>query len=137
MNVIIIIVLMVVVAGINMMSALLILILERTTMIGLLKAMGSRDSSIRRIFLYNSAYIIGKGLFWGNLFGIGIALFQYYTGVFTLDVKNYYISKIPIHLDLMYILFLNIGTLTCCLVMLLLPSFIVSKITPVKAIRFS
>lgn len=133
----IILVLMVIVAGINMVSALLILILERTNMIGILKAMGAGNGAIQKIFLYNAAYLIGKGLLWGNLLGIGISLFQYYTGVFTLDAKTYYISQIPINLDILSILLLNIGTLLCCIFMLIVPSFIVSKITPVKAIRYS
>ncbi len=133
----IILVLMVIVAGINMISALLILILERTNMIGMLKAMGAGNGAIQKIFLYNAAYLIGKGLLWGNLLGIGIALLQYYTGVFTLDAKTYYISQIPVNLEIIPILLLNIGTLLCCLFMLIIPSFIVSKITPVKAIRYS
>ncbi len=136
-NVLIILVLMIVVAAINMMSALLILILERTTMIGLLKAMGSRDSSIQKIFLYNSAYIIGKGLLWGNLIGIGIALVQQHFGVFKLDAKIYYISQIPININVLTIVLLNVGTLVCCLIMMVIPSFVVSRITPVKAISFS
>ena len=136
-NVMIILILMIVVAAINMMSALLILILERTTMIGLLKALGARDSSIQKIFLYNSAYIIGKGLFWGNLIGLGIALLQQHFGIFKLDPKIYYISQIPININLLDVLLLNIGTLVCCLIMLIIPSYIVSRITPVKAIRFS
>ena len=136
-NVQIILILMVIVAGINMMSALLILILERTTMIGLLKALGARNGSIQKIFLYNSAFIIGKGLMWGNLIGLSLAFFQKYFGVFKLDAKIYFLSQIPIEINLFHILLLNVGTLFCCLIMLILPSFIVSKITPVKAIRFS
>ena len=136
-NVQIILILMVIVAGINMMSALLILILERTTMIGLLKALGARNTSIQKVFLYNSAFIIGKGLLWGNIIGIGLALLQQHFGLFKLDAKIYYLTQIPININLLYILLLNIGTLLCCLIMLIIPSFIVSKITPVKAIRFS
>ena len=136
-NVIVVLVLMVIVAGINMISALLILILERTNMIGILKAMGASNGSVQKIFLYNSVYLIGKGLLWGNIFGIAIALLQQHFGIFKLDEKIYYISQIPIHLNLMDVLLLNAGTLICCLLMLIIPSFIVSKITPVKAIRFS
>lgn len=136
-NVQIILVLMIIVAGINMMSALLILILERTTMIGLLKALGAKNGSIQKIFFYNSTFIIGKGLMWGNLIGLTIALFQKYFGVFKLDAKIYFLSQIPIEINLFHIFLLNVGTLFCCLIMLILPSFIVSKITPVKAIRFS
>ncbi len=129
--------LMLLVAGINMVSALLILILERTNMIGILKALGSRNGSIQKIFLYNAAYLIGKGLLWGNILGIGIALVQQHFGIFPLDAKTYYLSVVPIHLSIVHILLLNAGTLVCCLLMLIIPSFIVSKITPVKAIRFS
>jgi len=136
-NAVIVITLMLLVAGINMISVLLILILERTNMIGILKALGAKNKSIRGIFLYNAAYLIGKGLFWGNLLGIGIALMQQRFGLFTLDPKTYYISVVPVHLDVMTILLLNAGTLACCLLMLLVPSFIVAKITPVKSIRFS
>ena len=137
MHEIIIIVLMVIVAGINMMSALLILILERTNMIGILKAMGATNGSIQKIFLYNAVYLIGKGMLWGNIVGIAIALVQQYFGVFKLDPSTYYISQIPINLTLMHILLLNAGTLLCCVLMLIIPSFIISKITPVKAIRYS
>jgi lipoprotein-releasing system permease protein len=137
MNAMIVIILMILVAGINMISALLILILERTGMIGILKALGANNKSIQQIFLYNGIYLIGKGLLWGNILGIGIALAQQQFGLFTLDPKTYYISVVPVHLDFMNILLLNLGTLLCCFLMLILPSFIVSKITPVKAIRFS
>lgn len=136
-NAVIVIALMVLVAGINMISALLILILERTNMIGILKALGATNKSIQKVFLYNAGYLIGKGLIWGNIIGISIALIQKYYGLFKLDEATYYVSTIPIQFNLVYILLLNVGTLLCCLLMLILPSFIVSKITPVKAIRFS
>ncbi len=137
LNAIIVITLMILVAGINMISALLILILERTNMIGILKALGAKNKSIQKIFLYNASYLIAKGLLWGNVLGIGIALFQKHFGVFKLDQATYYVSVIPIDINWVTILLLNIGTLLCCLLMLVIPSFIVSKITPVKAIRFS
>lgn len=136
-NGVVVISLMLLVAGINMISALLILILERTNMIGILKALGAKNKSIQQIFLYNAAYLIGKGLFWGNILGIGIAVIQKQFGIIKLDPKTYYISMVPIHLDLAFILLLNFGTIVCCLLMLIIPSFVVSKITPVKAIRFS
>jgi len=136
-NAIIVIALMILVAGINMISALLILILERTNMIGILKALGSTNTSIQKIFLYNAAYLIGKGLLWGNFIGLGLAFIQKQYGIFKLDEATYYVAVIPIDLNWMHILLLNIGTLLCCLLMLIVPSFIVSKITPVKAIRFS
>lgn len=136
-NVILILVMMIIVAGINMISALLILILERTNMIGILKAMGAKNSSVQKIFLYNAVYLIGKGLLWGNIVGISIALVQEHFGIFTLDAKIYYISQIPIDLSIFNIVLLNLGTMLCCLIMLIVPSFIISKITPIKAIRYS
>jgi lipoprotein-releasing system permease protein len=106
-------------------------------MIGILKAMGAGNGSIQKIFLYNAVYLIGKGMLWGNLLGILIALIQKYFGIFKLDPTAYYISQIPINFSLLHILLLNAGTLVCCILMLIIPSFIISKITPVKAIRFS
>ena len=135
-NVIIIIFLMLVVAGFNMISGLLILILEKTNMIGILKALGSEDSTIRRVFLYQAAYLIGKGLLWGNLIGIGLAFIQLKTGVITLDPSSYYIKTVPVNLELAHILLLNAGTMAAIIIMLLVPSQLISKITPVKAIRY-
>lgn len=131
-----IIAIMIVVAGINMITALLVLILERTSMIGILKALGSSDWVIRRIFLLNASYLIGLGLFWGNLIGLGILLVQKYFKLFPLNPETYYVTEAPVYLSLDYILLLNIGTFLCCLVMLVIPSVIISKISPVKAIRF-
>lgn len=135
-NILAIIGIMILVAGINMITALLVLILERTQMIGILKAMGSNDGSVRKIFLYNAMYLIGVGLFWGNLIGIGLLLLQKYGKVFPLDPNTYYVSEAPVYLSLDYVLILNAGTFLLCLLMLLIPSFIISKISPVKAIRF-
>ena len=135
-NIIMIIGIMILVAGINMITALLVLILERTQMIGILKALGSSDWSVRKIFLYNAMYLIGVGLFWGNLIGIGLMLIQKYGKVFKLNPDTYYVSEAPIYLSWDYILILNAGTFLLCLLMLLIPSFIISKISPVKAIRF-
>jgi lipoprotein-releasing system permease protein len=136
MNVIIILILMVLVSGMAMISTLLILILERTNMIGVLKALGARNVSIRRIFLYNAAYIIGKGLLYGNIVGISICLLQSYFGIIRLPQESYFMSVVPINLDFIHIIVLNVSTLFVCTLMLLLPSFVVSRITPVKAIRF-
>ncbi len=135
-NVIIIIFLMLIVAGFNMISGLLILILEKTNMIGVLKALGSEDSIIRRIFLYQAAYLIGKGLLWGNLIGIGLAYIQLKTGVLTLDASSYYIKTVPVNLQLSHILLLNAGTMAAIIIMLLVPSNLISRITPVKAIKY-
>ena len=136
MNVIIILILMVLVSGMAMISSLLILILERTNMIGILKSLGARNLSIRRIFLYNAAYIIGKGLFYGNIIGIGICLIQQQFSLITLPQESYFMSVVPINLDVIHLLILNAGTLATCTLMLLLPSLVVTRISPVKAIRF-
>lgn len=135
-NVIIIIVLMIVVGVINMASALLILIIERTNMIGVLKALGSTSTRIRKVFLYNAGYLILVGLFWGNLVGIGFAVLQSEFGFLTLPQESYYLSVVPINLNIPYVILLNVGTLAVCLVSLILPSLLVSRISPVKAIRF-
>ncbi len=135
-NIILIIGIMILVAGINMITALLVLILERTQMIGILKALGSSDWMVRKIFLYNAMYLIGVGLFWGNLIGVGLLLIQKYFKLFPLNPNTYYVSEAPIYLDISYILLLNAGTFLLCFIMLLIPSFIISKISPVRAIRF-
>jgi len=137
MNVIIILALMVLVAGITMVSTLLILILERTNMIGVLKALGTKNMSIRKIFIYNAVYIIGKGLLWGNIIGVGLCIAQAQFGIFKLNQESYYVSQIPINLNLMPLLYINGGTLLLCTLMLLIPTYIITKISPVKAIRFS
>lgn len=136
MNVIVIIVLMVVVAGFSMISALLILILEKTNMIGILKALGTRDISIRKIFIYNAIYIIGIGLIWGNIIGIGLAFLQQQFSIVPLQVESYYVSTVPIQLSAAYLFMLNAGTLVFCTLMLIIPSYVITRITPVKAIRF-
>jgi lipoprotein-releasing system permease protein len=135
-NVVIIIILMLIVAGFNMVSGLLILILEKTNMIGILKALGSEDHTIRRVFIYQAAYLIAKGLFWGNIAGIGLSLLQLKTGLLTLDPSSYYIKTVPVNLVLSHILLLNAGTMAAIIVMLLVPSQLISRITPVKAIRY-
>ncbi len=136
-NIIVIIGIMIIVAGINMITALLVLILERTQMIGILKALGNTNWSIRKIFLYNAAYLIGIGLFWGNLIGISLLLIQKHFGIIKLNPETYYVDKAPVYLNPEYIILLNLGTLILCLIMLLIPSYIVSKISPVKAIKFN
>jgi len=135
-NVIIIILLMLIVAGFNMISGLLILILEKTNMIGVLKSLGAEDITIRRVFLYQAAYLIGKGLFWGNLIGLGLAFIQLKTGVISLDPSSYYIKTVPVNLELIHILLLNAGTMAAIILMLLVPTKLISRITPVKAIRY-
>ena len=135
-NIILIIGIMILVAGINMITALLVLILERTQMIGVLKALGATDWSVRKIFLYNAGFLIFKGLFWGNLIGISLLLIQKYLKVIPLNPETYYVSEAPIYLSLDYILIINIGTLLLCVLMLLVPSVIITKISPVKAMKF-
>lgn len=135
-NILAIIGIMILVAGINMITALLVLIMERTQMIGLLKALGSSDAMVRKIFLYNAMYLIAVGLFWGNLIGIGLLVLQKYGKVFPLDPNTYYVSEAPVHLSWDYILILNAGTFMLCLLMLLIAAILITKISPVKAIRF-
>ena len=136
MNVIVIISLMVLVAGITMISTLLILILEKTSMIGTLKAFGTTNRSIRKIFLYNAIYIIGKGLIWGNAIALGLSLLQLKTGLFKLNQESYYVSEIPVNLQLSHFIIINVGTMIVCTLMLIIPTYIITKISPVKAIRF-
>lgn len=132
----IIIALMIVVAVINMSSALLILILERVNMIGILKALGANNWSIRQIFLRTAAHLIGRGLLIGNALGIGLSLAQHYFKVVKLDPVNYYVSEVPVLIKWEHIVLLNAGTLIICLLVLIIPSMFVSRISPVKAIRF-
>lgn len=136
LNIIIIIIIMIAVATINMSIALLILILERTQMVGILKALGSANGSIRQIFLINATYLILRGLFWGNLIGIGLCLLQQHFGFVKLDPTTYYVSEVSIDLNLPFLLTLNGITVLICLICLILPSYVITRISPVKAIRF-
>lgn len=128
--------LMIIVAMINMITALLILILERSNMVGILKAIGGSNWLIRRIFLHQAAYIITAGILLGNLFGLGMVIIQQQFGIITLPEKTYYVSVAPVQIDIWLILILNIATLVICLAALILPSLLVSRIKPVKVIRF-
>jgi len=136
MNVWIILVLMVLVAGFNMVSSLLVIILERTQMIGILKAMGARNWSIRKVFLYFSVLLILKALVLGNLLGVGICLIQKYTHVLRLDPASYYLEYVPINLNIWHLVLLNVGTISVTMLMLLLPSYFITKVSPEKTIRF-
>ncbi len=136
MNVWIILTLIILVAGFNMVSGLLILILERTTMIGTLKAVGCSNKSIRKVFLYLAFFLIGRGMLWGNIAGIGICILQSYFGIFKLDPASYYLEYVPINLKITHLLFLNAGTLLITLAMLIIPSWYVSRISPGRALRF-
>ena len=135
-NIIVIMVIMIIVATINMVVALLVLILERTQMVGMLKALGANNWRVRKIFLYNAAYLIVKGLFWGNLISISLLLIQKYFGIITLRPENYYVSVAPVSIDIPSILLINFGTVVICLALLLIPSYIITKISPVKALRY-
>lgn len=136
MNIVVIIVLIVLVAGFNMITGLLILILERTNMIGVLKAMGIADWPLRKIFLTLAAHITIKGLFWGNLLGLGFCWAQARFGFVALDPANYFLDTVPIHLSGLHILLLNVGAILTIFLMMIGPSFLVARISPVKAIRF-
>ncbi len=135
-NVVVILVLMLLICSVSMISTLLVLILERTTTIGILKALGTQNVSIRIIFLYQAAYIIVRGLFWGNLVGIGLAVLQKYFGFLKLDQANYYMAEVPINLSPLPLIAVNVLSLIIILLFLLIPSFVVSKINPVTAIRY-
>lgn len=135
-NILVILIVMIVVSTINMVVALLVLILERTQMIGILKAMGANNWNIRKIFLYNAFYLIARGLFWGNLIAISLLLIQKTFGVVQLNPENYYVSQAPVSINLFHILLLNAGTVLVCLLVLMIPSYIITKISPAKAIRF-
>lgn len=132
----VVLILMLIVAIINMISALLIMILERTSMIGLLKALGESNWGIRKIFLYNAFYLIVIGLFLGNLLGLGLGYIQERTHFLKLDEASYYMSFIPIHFEWVDVLAINLGTVFVCLLVLLIPSMLVSKISPIRALVF-
>jgi lipoprotein-releasing system permease protein len=137
LNVVIILLLMVAVAAINMITALLILILERTQMIGLLKAMGAEDRQINRVFLWMASSIILRGLILGNTLGIGLALLQDKFGIIKLDQKAYYLNQVPVEINLMDLLNINFFAFVICLVILVIPVRLVSKVNPVKSIQFT
>ena len=135
MNVWVILILMTLVAGINMISGLMVLILERSTMIGILKSLGSPDHSIRKIFLYLSGFLISRGLLWGNMIGMLIILIQKYFKLMPLDPTSYYVSHVPVNFSIIHLLVLNSATMIAVILMLLVPSSFISKISPEKTIR--
>jgi len=134
-NVAIIIIMMVFVAIINMISTLLIIIIEKTSMIGILKSLGTTNWSVRKIFLYNAAYLVGNGLLWGNLVALILCIIQMKFGLMKLDPSSYYVNTVPINLSGLNFLWINGGTLVICLVVLVIPTYIITRISPVKAIR--
>ena len=136
MNVWVILILMALVAGFNMISGLLVLILERSKMIGTLKALGSANWNIRKVFLYLSVFLTSRGMLWGNVIGIGIVTVQHYFEIIKLNPTLYYVDVVPVNFSLVHILLLNIGTVAVTTLMLIVPSYLVSKISPEKTIRF-
>lgn len=136
-NIIVILGIMTAVATINMVVALLVLILEKTQMIGILKALGYSNLGIRKIFLYQAVYLIGKGLFWGNLLGLLLLFVQGYFGIIQLDPASYYVNTAPVYITWWHIAILNLGTTLICLLVLLVPSYMISRILPASAIRYS
>lgn len=136
MNVWVILILMILVSGFTMISGLLIIILERTNMIGMLKSMGARDYSVRKIFLYLSAFLIGQGMIWGNIIGLTFCFLQLKFQIFKLDPATYYLSSVPVELNPLYIVLINAGALVVSLLMMIGPSYLVAKITPAKSIKF-
>jgi lipoprotein-releasing system permease protein len=136
MNVWVILALMTMVAGMNMISGLLVIILEKTNMIGLLKALGAKNASVRKIFLYHGAMLISKGMLYGNLLGISLCLAQYYGEFFPLDATMYFVHTVPINLNIAHLLAINTGSMAATFAMLVLPSYAITSISPVEAIRF-
>ena len=136
LNALVLLIIMVVIASMNMITALLILILERTRLIGILKAVGALNVSIRKIFIYNGLNILLKGLVWGNLIGVGIAFLQYYTHLLPLNPEIYYVNYVPLEISFLKIIIVNLGLIFLTFFVLIIPSFLITKIDPVKAIRF-
>jgi len=135
-NGIIVVVLMILVATINMITALLILILERATMVGLVKALGMSNAGVREIFLWISLRLTLRGMLWGNIFGIGLCLIQYYFHPARLDSETYYVDHVVVDINWWYFLLLNLGTFAVCALMLILPTFIITRLTPVRTLKF-
>ena len=136
LNVWVILGLMLAVAGVTMISGLLIIILERTSMIGVMKALGARNKTIRHTFLWFAAFIIGKGLLYGNILAFAILLIQKYTGLVKLDAQTYYVSTVPVEFNWIYIIALNVATLLISVFILVAPSYLISHIHPAKSMRY-
>jgi len=136
MNVWVILILMALVAGFNMISGLLVLILERSKMIGVLKALGSPNWSIRKVFLYLSVFLTSRGMLWGNIIGVAFIVIQKTFEVFKLNPTTYYVDMVPVNFSIIHLLLLNAGTVVATFLMLIVPSYLVSKISPDKTIRF-
>lgn len=135
-NILVILIIMIGVATINMVVALLVLILERTQLIGMLKALGANNWSVRKIFLYNAAHLISRGLLWGNGIAILLLVVQKKFEIIKLNPESYYVSSAPVDINLQHILLLNVGTILICVLVLLIPSYLITKISPIKALKF-
>ena len=135
-NILVILIIMIGVATINMVVALLVLILERTQLIGMLKALGASNWSVRKIFLYNAAHLISRGLLWGNGIAMLLLVIQKKFEVIKLNPESYYVSSAPVDINLLHILLLNLGTILICVLVLLIPSYLITKISPIKALKF-
>lgn len=135
-NILVILIIMIGVATINMVVALLVLILERTQLIGMLKALGASNWSVRKIFLYNATHLISRGLLWGNGIAILLLVIQKKFEVIKLNPESYYVSSAPVDINLLHILLLNVGTILICVLVLLIPSYLITKISPIKALKF-
>lgn len=136
LNVYIILILMLLIGIINMGSGLLVIILSKTNFIGLMKALGSSNWLIRKVFLYQASFLILKGMFWGNLVGIGFCVLQQYFNILPLNPEIYYLSAVPVELNFWHVILLNIGTLIICTAALIIPSYVITRISPVKALKF-
>ena len=137
MNIAVIILMMLIVSLINMITSLLVMIIEKTNCIGILKAIGSTNWSIRKIFIFNALILLGKGLLWGNIIGIAFILIQSYFNVLPLDPQIYYLDSVPVSFNVLNILLINILTIVTCLIILIIPSYLITKIKPIKAIKFN
>lgn len=136
LNVWIILIIMMAVAAVTMISGLLIIILERTQMIGLMKALGAQNPMVRHTFMWFAAFIIGRGLLWGNMIALALVALQYFTGIVKLDPATYYVSSVPVEVNVLFVVLLNIGTLLISLLVLIGPSFLISHIHPAKTMTY-
>ena len=135
-NIWVILILMAGVAGFTMVSGLLIIIIERTSMIGILKSLGANNTTIRKVFLWFSVFLIGKGMLWGNVIGLAFYFLQKWFGIFKLDPETYYMDTVPVSFNILLFLLLNIGTLLASVLMLLGPSFLITRIHPASSMRY-
>jgi lipoprotein-releasing system permease protein len=136
MNVIIVIILMLCVSGFSIVTGLIILVLDSVQLIGTLKALGADNLFIRKIFIYQALMLIGKGMFWGNIIGVGVCALQYFTQFVTLDAASYYVSYVPMAFPWVWWILLNVGTLLLSWVILIAPSAIIAQISPAKVMHF-